>query len=425
MKELEKLFGRQKDIGIIMISVLMISMLTILNIRGNFRIISLLLILVLYSVSYQNTKLWLLFFLAGFNTDLNVSLAGVPYITILQMLFIITIFFRRHWKIEGYIFLTMISLFGMQLYSILKCNANIINIITFGLNLLLLYSISNMNVSVKKIYSIYLAFILGMIITLIAAIFRDDSFFVESYVRFKGLWTDPNFLGMFCVIAIIFLFQIVRKNLIMMLGASPFFLLLLYCGYRTYSKTFILAIIFLTGLLILQILKSDSRAIVKMIYLIVLLGAIYYVFNNYFLEIINLRGSIYQANTNWTNGRLTDTTILLNAWLRKIGTILFGIGIGNSFSYAAVAHNTYVEILAQFGVMGTGILILCFTNLILKSGISFKDFRNANVQYIYIILLYAAALSMESTDLVYYLVGLSIAESRCIRKNIFKEVEDR
>lgn len=397
------------NVGMLLTSGIIISVLTLLNIQGSARVIGLLAVLGFFAVSNLHTKVLILFFLVAFTADIQFTIIGIPYITILQMIFVISILWTESWRIEKNYFITICLLFGLQLYSVVVCDESIIRIITFLLNFLLLYCMSTIEVSNKYSNSIYITFILGMMVSLIAGIYRNG-FGAESYSRFRGLWTDPNFLGMFCIIAIIFLYQIIKTNKSAVFITIPIFIFFAYCGYRTYSKTYIIAIVLTILLIIIDIMKLRSNGILKLGFIVIAVVALIYIYNNYISSIISLRGNIYTSGTDWTNGRFKDTAILLDRWNDKIGSILLGIGVNNSYFYAAVAHNTYAEIIGQFGIIGAAVLMMCGISTMNKRGISLKSIMNSSSMYIIVILIYALVLSLESTDLVYYLIGLSIAQ---------------
>ncbi len=399
-----------KNVYTVIFPALFVSILTILNLNGSIKEIGLMAVIILFLIGNLDAKIVLLFFFTSFSADFNTFYFGIPFYTILQILFVINVLKEKEWVMDKTYLISVILILGLQMYSIFCCNESFVKIITFILNLLLLYCISKIRITALLEKKIYIAFVIGLLIALIAGITRTSNFQIESYVRFKGIWTDPNFLGMFCIIAIIFLFKLIKNRKIAIFFSVPVFSFLAYCGYRTYSKTFILVIILVIGIIGINVLASSSSPISKIFLFTLIVLGIFFIYTNYVTAIVSLRGNIYSTSGDWTNGRFNDTIILLSKWSEKIGTILFGIGVNNSFSYAAVAHNTYAELLGQFGIIGAVVLIINYITILRKNNVSLGAIKKSETIYIIVILIYASVLSLESTDLIYCLLGLSIAE---------------
>jgi hypothetical protein len=150
--------------------------------------------------------------------------------------------------------------------------------------------------------------------------------------------------------------------------------------------------------------------------MVLILGFVFY--NYIYSGIILSRGrALYSAGEDWTHGRIRDTLYALNGWIATIPNMLFGFGYNNSPSYIGfAAHNTYVEILCQFGLIGTMVFLAFIIIIIKRNNISFKQIRLSKSAYIYILLLYMGALSMESTDVLYLLLGLALNQMMRTRK---------
>ena len=92
-----------------------------------------------------------------------------------------------------------------------------------------------------------------------------------------------------------------------------------------------------------------------------------------------------------------------------MGNLFFGIGVSNSGSYTGfAAHNTYVEILAQFGIVGTLITLAGIIFFLFRYQVSIKMILDIKAGYVFILLLYMGTLSMQSTDVVFLLLGLMV-----------------
>lgn len=389
--------------------IIVMSILALLDITGTARVILLSICIIPYVVCPPEEELITLFFFVGFASSIDVSFAGVPYITVLQLILVGKVLLRSGIK-KGYLIFLMAVIF-LQMYAVTTCGLSVIKLVTFILNLLLLYSIGyGLDIDKRNLHSCYIAFAIGIAIVLLASIRMEPLFFSGTYYRFKGIWTDQNFLAMFCGLSCLLLYYSWIKERKHLLLSAVLLVFYVYCGYRTYSMTFLFCLALLIGLLLADLLSSNASLVFKTIAILALVVIGMYVFLNVYTGVVEGRGrAVYEVGTDWTHGRFRDTGMVFDAWKQSIGNGLFGFGINNSPSYVQVAaHNTYVEILAQLGVLIAGSIVVGVVSFCVRYRVGIKRIITQKVSYVLILIFYMFTLSMESTDVLYLLLGVAV-----------------
>lgn len=168
---------------------------------------------------------------------------------------------------------------------------------------------------------------------------------IDFVIRFSGLSYDPNFYTIGVIISImILLFSEYQKTWLIL------FLAVVYScfGAITYSKSYILSLCIVFLLYFLDGKTNMSKKILLFAVLGCLLSAsfldeIIYVFKGRFNGVSDINSLTTGRNELW------------GLYLSHIGdtltTLLFGHGL-NSIVGEKVAHNTYIQMLYNFGIIG-------------------------------------------------------------------------
>lgn len=399
---------------LISISMAAICIITLLDLRGSVRILVVTGFIAIYLFQKIDIKIALLFFISAFTADLGVSY-GIPAISIMQLICILHFIKNRKMKLDRTFMLCVIILLISQSYSVLFCGESYKNIIVFLVNFFLLHLVYQQfsEASENQYNMVLLFYLIGVCAAVIAGLYRRDAN-VESWIRFSGIWTDPNFLGMFCILGCTTVLSLAKSKIRLLLG-TPVLGLFIYAGYLTQSRTFIYAVGILVVLFAAYIIFQNKTTILtKVLILTILLISAYYVYNELLIDVVQQRGITSDAGgTDWTNGRLHDTKINYQYWTLNIFNILFGFGVDNARNYTKyVAHNTYADILFQLGVVGVVALGAYFIPRIKQ--INWKKDK----LYIISLLLYAGTLSMLTTDALYLFIGLLSYPSKSKKKMI-------
>lgn len=393
--------------GLLIIAVVAISVITIMDLRGAVRYICAGLFMLAYVCQTVENKTASLFFITTFTADLQVSIAGIPFITLLQLIYIVQIIFgiKNKLIVKSVIGIGIICM--LQIPSVIFYQQTFLHIVVFAVNMLVMVSIvyESINRNGKFSDNCLLFFTVGLTVTLIAGILRDSR--NVSWERYTGLWTDPNFLGLFCLIGISILVsksQLKAKNLLMYM---PLMVLFIYSGYMTLSRTFIIVFVLFIVYTIIKVLTSNSIKFgAKLLTLVVVVICLILFYENVWTSIVNQRG-ITAGEGDITHGRVEATKTLLDYWINQIPALLFGIGVDNSIGLGfEQTHNSYADTLIFFGIFGV-MSIIGFIGILYKNAhIRIKDLYNDKALYIAIFVVYAGTLSLYNTDALYLFFGL-------------------
>ena len=383
--------------------------ITLFDIRGSIRLIAILGFIAVFMFQSIGTKIALLFYISAFTADLGVSF-GIPAISVMQLICILHFLNSKELKIEGSFIICALVILSSQMYSLFACGQSIKNIIVFLVNFFLMYLvfIEFTEADEYQYRTTLLFYILGVIAAVIAGLYRRGPN-VDYWIRFRGIWTDPNFLGMFCILACCAVFSLAKGKVKNWIVYLPVLFLMIYAGYLTQSRTFIYVCAAVVAFYVISVLRSTTDSIEKKIAIVavVLLAAIF-IYNVFLVNIVEQRGITSGINgQDWSNGRFSLTAENFEFWSLNLFNMLFGYGIDNSLNYTThVSHNTYADLLFELGIVGVVAIIVFFAAHIKQ--INWKEEKS----FLVIIALYAATLSMQSTDLLYLFLGLLSFQSQ-------------
>ena len=180
-----------------------------------------------------------------------------------------------------------------------------------------------------------------------------------STLRFTGLDFDSNFFAANCAFIIAVLLIIMSNS--ERVKCSPnrirsFLIIYFILGMFSFSKTFVVDV---AVLLLLYFVVNISRRFSKLLVAIVLLvvaacvideftdGMVFKIMLSRFVE----RG--WDLNMQ-TTGRLNIWIAYLEDWRSSLRNIWLGVGMANKrLPFQKMHHQTYIEILYQFGIIGS------------------------------------------------------------------------
>lgn len=192
---------------------------------------------------------------------------------------------------------------------------------------------------------------------------------VDSYLtitRRCGFYGDPNFYTAQITAAIagcMLLISDDRKDrsavvLFVLLG------LLVYCGFMSGSKSFALITVLLVVFWIAEILVMRGKITKKAALLVSLCALAAYVFTSSLfqeqLNVILTRFSWADNAAEFTTGRTELWSYYLTEILNDLKLLLLGQGFTNVMIYSRASHNTVIQLLYQFGILGSVLLIAWF-----------------------------------------------------------------
>ncbi len=231
-----------------------------------------------------------------------------------------------------------------------------------------------------------------------------DVISVQDITRYSGYYGDPNFYSAHIAAALggyLILFSHARKR---MLESIVMSVTLLYCGLLSVSKSFVIVaalMILLWILLILRIRKHISYKIIT----IVVIGAIALgiitsdIFSGLF-NIIAIRFGSVSNLSDLTTSRSTIWATYLQYLEDNPGVLLFGKGYVNVLIEGRSSHNTILQGVYQFGIVGFIIFIFWLKDLF---KITLKNLKLERKQYLArFILVVGVIFPWMSIDLLFF-----------------------
>lgn len=211
---------------------------------------------------------------------------------------------------------------------------------------------------------------------------------VNSYqdsLRFSGLAYDPNFYTITAVLTLcILMFGFGYK-----IKTNRWFfatIITIVFGLITYSKSMLFCFLVI---LLVSFLKTEKIIRLNVLKTLPFLLGLCIIFHNQLLSIyetIMVRFEEVDSLQSLTTGRSDIWKIYFNDIFKSVDSFFWGNGIVQSFKYAA--HNTYLEIIQKFGLIGivTDFLYLYFCNKKMKGRF------NLSMNSIFVVVIFAALL---------------------------------
>lgn len=353
-----------------------------------------------------------IFFTIPFTAVLKLPIEAFSFITLMQLTYIIRFLTSYPKAINYSIGIAFVGLMT-QLFPIMFFQQTSANIILLIANLLTFYCTYQLSKEGKlNINHAYLCFSVGVVLAGVVALIYGIHVAEMQEYRFCGLWTDPNFWGMFCLIGIVTCLLNGFQKPFMFIFFAPLILVLAYLGFLTLSRTFIVVIALIILVTSWTYLKKSVFGSIAVIAIFIV--AIYYAFP-YAELIFSQRG--FDEN-DMSNGRFENTIMIYDFVKNNIEAVLFGMGYNNtlkvmelfSFGHGAT-HNTYADLVLEFGIIITSLLIV----YIFRKGKIFKTlfkslFSLSGIVFC-ILLFYMATLSMGKYALLYLFAGAYIGNA--------------
>lgn len=247
--------------------------------------------------------------------------------------------------------------------------------------------------------------------------FLHDSFFQSSgvvYERFSGLAGDANYYSQLVLCGIAFaigIFHSVRVNSssAVMVVVAVF---LIVSGARSYSKSFYitLVIILVIGLFLLakKGFRSKQGVVSLIVALPIALFVVFVVVEQFVLPGFNLR---LESGQDLTTGRTKIWAEYAELFFSNVYYVLFGTGFNNAQSFidqSPASHNAYIEVIVEFGVIGTVSTIAALWPSLKSLRHFFSDVR---LLYFAVIAITSAGLALSDYDFVFLSIMLLAAFS--------------
>lgn len=194
---------------------------------------------------------------------------------------------------------------------------------------------------------------------------------VHSYVsvtRWCGFYGDPNFYAAQVVAAMTAtMLLILRGNRRQVVVMAVLTVLLLYCGMLSGSKSFLLIFIGVFVMWLIKLFAIRGRVGAKLlIYCLLGAAAVYIAFSEAFQDLLNIILLRFLLGGNSASGFTTGRSEIWKNYLEEIFTnpkiLLLGNGFCNILIKGRASHNTLIQAVFQFGIIGVPFLIMWVWN---------------------------------------------------------------
>lgn len=193
--------------------------------------------------------------------------------------------------------------------------------------------------------------------------------------RYSGYYGDPNFYSAQITAAIggvlVLLLNRLRAGQAVMLVLLM--ALLLYCGFMSVSKSFLLVTVMLLLLWAVSILFQKERLSAKLMILLTFsFGVLFLLSSTLFTDMIDTVLSRFSGNdslSDLTTGRTELWLSYLRAFIDDPLLLLFGNGYVHVLVNDRASHNTIIQTVFQFGLVGGLVLFAwfaCYVRALLK-----------------------------------------------------------
>lgn len=311
--------------------------------------------------------------------------------------------------------LSVFFILGLQFLSVVIFDNELINVIRFTLNLLILAFFYTFSFSVfkrKDIVPIAVSYtiLIGGLISINMSYSVDDI----GIMRFSGIWNDENFCGMYCLLGIISSIYAIIYNKWNAIIAIPAILISMYMETLTMSRTFIYVMAFVSLFMLYVLLKNKSvNPIIKILVSIIMVILVVVVYDRVVSSVMDARGLV-SSEGGWTNNRGLYSGESLKAFWETPLTWLMGCGISNCVHLKEMlhlqpyaSHNTYVDMLVEMGIPITFAIISYIITYVIGSLKSITKLKYYDILCL-TVMLYMGTLSLGQYSFLYIIFGIML-----------------
>lgn len=216
----------------------------------------------------------------------------------------------------------------------------------------------------------------------------------QSITRLSGFYGDPNFYSAHisaCLAGILTLLSYEKKSRKRLL-LTALAIVLIYCGLLSASKSFIIVIACLFLVWVPSIMsKRGGKAAKLRIVLGIICAAAIMLSSAAVQELLKMMSQRFSYHSNIsqiTTGRTEIWLRYFSEFLNNPPVLLFGQGYTNVLVGGRASHNSAIQAIFQFGLIGTPLLILwsCGTLRIINKRLNSIEWKYAVLMLVGIVL---------------------------------------
>lgn len=312
--------------------------------------------------------------------------------------------------------LLVVAVIVIQLFSIVIYENTLLNVARLGANLFAALYFSNYSTIFrnKGVLLIPAMISITVLIACFIGLGRSASLDEFGVMRFSGIWIDDNFCGMYCILGILSSVYAILISRRTMIFAIPSILLSSYMATLAMSRTFLYVMVIVAFFILLAFSKSKTFGLFpKLFFYSLFVIAGYYFVIDVAVPIIDVRGYVDERTEDFTNGRIELSLQSLTAFINSPLAWFFGVGVSNTEHfkfindfYPKMTHNTYVDILVEFGLLMFVYVIIFVAKFFLKVFKSISFVLPYTVLFTIIVLCYMGTLTMGQYSILYIAFGM-------------------
>lgn len=176
-----------------------------------------------------------------------------------------------------------------------------------------------------------------------------------NVLRFSGLYSDPNYYSVTVILTIIKLLVLIKQRRI----GTWWFLLcaaLVFFGLQTVSKSFFLMLLVL--LVIYFAICIKMRQYQSVLFLMAGCFVLFFLIANGKIHLFDSVLERITSGNDLSTGRIALWRSYLESMLASPLQFLIGHGISAPLLFGLAAHNTYIDVLYYYGILGTALVAL-------------------------------------------------------------------
>lgn len=182
-----------------------------------------------------------------------------------------------------------------------------------------------------------------------------------------GKSADPNFLSINIIFSIICTLNLIMKKYYCKILIIVSLIIQLFSIIKMGSRNAMVCLTIAITIYFFYSIKNNSKDLLKFIMIIMIGIIVIYIGLSTLPDNIIQRLNIYEAIDNGANGRFGIWRRALDIQLDSVFRLIFGFGAGQMPILIDYAHNFYIELLFEYGVIGLVIMSLFIFNSYLMS----------------------------------------------------------
>ncbi|MBQ3068446.1 MAG: hypothetical protein IJD01_00675 [Clostridia bacterium] len=195
-----------------------------------------------------------------------------------------------------------------------------------------------------------------------------DVYSFRDITRLSGYYGDPNFYSAHITAALAGVMMLLMKKTeakervwLILLAV-----VLVYCGLLSASKAFVLLLVCLAFLLVMQALFMRGKMSLKLSVILGVVFAIVFLLTSELfsdlISVIQIRFGDFTNLSDLTTGRSEIWESYAQLFSEDAKTLLIGQGFTNVKHTGWGSHNTVLQLVYQFGIVGIGLLVGWFVS---------------------------------------------------------------